>query len=298
MSAQRSFHSYPLVQFYVLVLGMLLIGSSASAQVIYQNDFSQYSMDGLYTEDDLDADWAIPRWEDGVRENRVAVTIGADSYDSNSASLVVSFPEGGAGTKNGGAQWILDLPGSYRMVRLEYRVMFGAGFDFVRGGKLPGLAGGTAPTGNAPADGFNGWTGRMMWRTDYRGTPGVIPQNWAYLSYYLKHPTSGYDQDGRSEDDLSWGRWGGRSWVTSGRWYRVTQLVLLNDAGQPNGRMWGWLNGRRMFYQTGLTFRHTEDLGIDKLYFSNFFGGGGSKWAPSKDEVMFFDDFDIQVILE
>ena len=273
----------------------LSCGQDAAAQRFYYNGFEQYEEGGVYTEDDLDIDWGLPVWEDGVREGRVSIVKGLDAFRGKT-SLAVLFPQGGYGTKRGGAQWQLDFPESYKMVRLRYRVKFGAGFDFVRGGKLPGLAGGTAPTGNTTADGFNGWTGRLMWRTDYEGEPGAVPQPLANVVTYLKHSRSGFDGSGRNEDNIYWlGSDGERIEITSGVWYRIVQTVKMNDRGRANGQAKTWLDGVKTSDVRGLKFRKTDDFGVDLFYFSTFFGGGNSDWAPSKDEVIYFDDFDLTI---
>jgi hypothetical protein len=51
---------------------------------------------------------------------------------------------------------------------LEYSVFFPAGFDFVLGGKMPGLYGGKegCSGGDAAED---CWSSRMMWRKDGNG---------------------------------------------------------------------------------------------------------------------------------
>lgn len=36
-----------------------------------------------------------------------------------------------------------------------------------------------------------------------------------------------------------------------------------------------WLEGRQVFQQTGMTYRTTDSLKIDGVFFSTFFGGGG-----------------------
>ena len=269
--------------------------SDCQAQVVYENDFSHYSQNQLYTKADWELDWLSPVWEDGIKEERVAISLVPDSRGDVGPSLAVLYPLGGVGTKDGGAQWKLDLPNVATQVRLRYRVKFGEGFDFVRGGKLPGLAGGSAPTGNAPADGYNGWTARMMWRTDYDGDPGVVPQTSANLVQYVKHPTSGFDQDGRDEDNYYWNDDGEPIEIEAGRWYVITQLVKLNKVGRANGRIKAWIDGQRVLDEKNIEFRYTDDLKVDVMFFSTFFGGGGDEWAPSKDEVIYFDDFDIEL---
>lgn len=265
-------------------------------QSIYENNFDHYEKDQIYTPDHLDLDWFFPGFEKGVEEGRVAIVTGPQAFRHRGASLAVLYPEGGSGTKLGGALWKLELPGSYKAVRLRYRVKFAEGFDFVRGGKLPGLAGGIAPTGSDQADGTNGWTGRMMWRTDYDGLPGEEPQNRANMVTYLKHTQSGFDQDGTQEDNLYWtDDIGDPIEIQAGVWYRITQWVKMNKIGRSNGRLKMFLNGTQVLDQRDLVFRTTDDLGIDVMYFNTFFGGSGPLWAPSKDEVIYFDDFEIEV---
>ena len=46
---------------------------------------------------------------------------------------------------------------------LEYRIRFDGNFPWTRGGKIPGLGGGTAPTGCVTTTGA-GFSARMMWR--------------------------------------------------------------------------------------------------------------------------------------
>ena len=52
----------------------------------------------------------------------------------------VFYPAGGDGPPGGGAQWIAEFDEGMEEAYLEYKVKFRSGFDFVRGGKLPGMA--------------------------------------------------------------------------------------------------------------------------------------------------------------
>ena len=44
------------------------------------------------------------------------------------------------------------------------RVKFGPNFDWVQGGKLPGLCGAECQTGCRQVSGVDGWSSRQMWR--------------------------------------------------------------------------------------------------------------------------------------
>lgn len=263
-------------------------------QVIYQNNFDQNSV-GRYTRNQLDADWNDPEFNDGVDEGRVTVVSGQDAFGGTGNSLAVAYPEDEAGTKRTGAQWQLELDGEYEEAYLSYRVKFADGFDFSRGGKLPGLAGGTAPTGNAPAEGDNGWTGRLMWLNESAGEPGDPEQPTSQAISYAKYADSGFNQDGRDEDETHWvDADGTRSEFESGVWYEITQRVVMNTPGVSDGIIQIWLDGELVHSQTDVLFRTVPDLKIDQVYFSTFFGGGNG-WETSKDETVFFDDFEVSV---
>lgn len=269
----------------------------AATQVIYENDFDQHSA-GLYTRALLDSDFNDPRFNDGVDEGRVTVVTGQDAHGGVGGSLAVAYPEGQVGTKETGAQWQLELDGEYEEAFLSYRVKFADGFDFVRGGKLPGLAGGSAPTGNAPADGDNGWTGRLMWLTDLGNDPNNPEQLVSNAISYAKYTDSGFDQTGRNEDEIHWiDSDGSRTQFESGQWYEITQRVKMNTPGESDGIIQVWLDGELVHDQTDVLFRTVPDLKIDQVYFSTFFGGGNSSWETSKDETVFFDDFEVSVPL-
>jgi hypothetical protein len=72
-------------------------------------------------------------------------------------------------------------------------------------------------------------------------------------------------------------------------WYTITQRVVMNTPGSANGLVEGYINGKLCATHTGLRFRDISTLQIDRVFFSNFFGGGGIK--PVQTENICFDDF-------
>ena len=263
------------------------------AQVVFENNFDQHATERVYTDDDLDDDFDEPRWNNGVTEGRVSIVRGSEAFGGTGSALAVAYPANLHGTSGGGAQWQYDLPDDYEELYLSYRVKFESGFDFVRGGKLPGLAGGSAPTGSNQATGTNGWSGRFMWRTDFKGVSGVPEQNVAEWISYAKYTDSGADGSGRDSDRAYWVESdGSRSVLNSDVWYTLSQRVKMNDPGQRNGILQIWLDGRLVHDQQNVLFRTENTFSIDKMYFSTFFGGGSS-WRTSKDEIAYFDDFKV-----
>lgn len=60
---------------------------------------------------------------------------------------------------------------AWESMMVSYEVAFDEGFDWVKGGKLPGLRGGSANgcSGGSQADGSDCFSTRIMWRTDGEG---------------------------------------------------------------------------------------------------------------------------------
>lgn len=189
-------------------------------------------------------------------------------YPADSASQLAAAT---ADTEHGGAQLYLAWRGGpVDDAYLRYYLRFPEGFDFVKGGKLPGLYGGRVNDGRKIPDGTNGFSTRYMWRT---GGAGEV---YAYLPTSVAHGTS-----------LGRGDW---TWPT-GVWIEVEQHVRLNSPGATDGQVQVWLNGILVFEQTGLTFRTVSTLQIEGLFFSTFFGGGDASWATPRDQYADFAGF-------
>jgi hypothetical protein len=83
------------------------------------------------------------------------------TYPAHSYSLLGS----------GGTQIYSPWGSSFQTMLLSYEVAFDSGFNWIKGGKLPGLRGGMNPgcSGGREADGSNCFTSRTMWRRDGAG---------------------------------------------------------------------------------------------------------------------------------
>jgi hypothetical protein len=229
-------------------------------------DFDRWT-EGPYSPARLASDWgAAPSWQDGISQGRAAIET-SDGGDGR--FLRVRYPKGGVGPKEGGVQFLVPLGRRYQDLYCAYRVRFAAGFDFVKGGKLPGLAGGAHNSGGHKPNGIDGFSARMMWRSG-----GSLVQ-------YLYHP----DQQGDYGEDLPWGRR-----VSSGRWYVVEHRLAMNTPGQRDGIVQGWLDGQLVLDRRDVRFRDVETLAVDVLFFSTFFGGSDPTWGPGRDEYVDFDD--------
>jgi hypothetical protein len=195
------------------------------------------------------------------------------------SALRVTYPAGSAsprshrsdGSPLGGAQVYLPFrSGSREAAQLSYAVRFAAGFDFVRGGKLPGLYGGTMTSGGRIPDGTNGWSARLMWRAAGAG------EVYAYLPSSQTHGTS-----------LGRGSW---HWQP-GRWHAVSERVRLNSPGHADGLISLAVDGEEVLNLDDVLFRTDERLAIDGVFFSSFFGGSDRSWASPRDQHVDFAAF-------
>jgi hypothetical protein len=191
-------------------------------------------------------------------------------YPADSASPNASRREG---KPIGGSQFYADLGIEPQdQLRLSYFVRFSENFEFVKGGKLPGLFGGVGNSGGEIPDGTDGFSTRFMWRKNGQG------ELYAYL------PTS--EVYGTSIGRGSWQ-------FKTGIWHHLEQVLTLNDPQTTDGRIQVFVDGVKVIDQKGLTFRSIADLKIEGLFFSTFFGGSDSSWATPNDVYIDFAEFSV-----
>ncbi|MGZ4618441.1 MAG: polysaccharide lyase [Frankiaceae bacterium] len=218
----------------------------------------------------------IPESRGAFGRKRMAIH---PSPDLPGPLLTVDYPAGSSsnaarredGTPPGGAQVYLRMSsGPVDTLHLRYYVRFPAGFDFVRGGKLPGLYGGDGASGGQVPDGTDGFSTRYMWRA------GGLGEVYAYLPTSKHYGTS-----------LGRGAW---TWRT-GRWTCIEQAVVLNTPGRDDGQITVWVDGDQVLHEDGLLFRTVPDLRIEGVFFSTFFGGNDETWSTPRDQKVQFAAF-------
>lgn len=166
----------------------------------------------------------------------------------------------------------------------RYRIRFDASWAPTSTGKLPGF-GGTydrAGWGGQPSDGRNGWSARGEF-----GPPnehGRLP-----IGSYV------YDAD-MVERGRTYGS--GHRWdvtLERERWYVVEQEIQLDTvamvdgvtAGQADGWLRAWVDGRLVLDRQGLHLRDTEDLAIETVWANVYHGG---KTPAPADMSLLIDD--------
>lgn len=247
---------------------------------------------GDYTKSDLLVDWGAGTSvfqgvdddpSDGTDDGRVSIV--NDPTGGTNRVLEVRYPKDASSSAHSGASWSYNFT-TETEVWAQYDVFIPGGTEFVRGGKLPGLAGGNR-------DDNPGFSNRMMWRStsvDGETSGGATaPVGSANLVYYTHHPAlpSG------AQDDFQWTDIGSGAWLepTTGEWHTVTQQVVLDSPGSNDGIIRGYWDGALMSEEVvGLT---DDSYGIDQFYFSTFYGGNDATWAPKTGQKFYFDNFEV-----
>lgn len=200
--------------------------------------------------------------------------VGVDAREPFDKAVRVEFPAGSAspsaarrfGSPEGGMQaYLRRIEGPVDDGYLRYGVRLSPDFDFRKGGKLPGLWGGTQVSGGRKPNGKNGFSTRLMWRAQGAGEVYLYAAGTA----------------GKSLGRGSW-RWQG------GRWACVEEHVVLNDPGKANGLIEVWLDGKKVYENSRLRYRTVRSLKIEGIFFSTFFGGGDPSWASPRDQYAEF----------
>lgn len=211
---------------------------------------------------------------------------GSASFPSPPGSVLqVTYPKGGFGSSGSGAQFysMWNSTGApFKTMLLTYEVAFDPSFDWVQGGKLPGLRGGPDP--NACSGGFQSdgtcFSTRIMWRKSGDGE--------AY-AYILIPNNLCSDQNVLCNDDYGTSLGRGQFRFQAGQWNRISLLVQLNSWAQiANGQIQVFYNDVLAITQQDLQFHSASDLSVGGLFFSTFYGGSDSSWAPSNTTHAYF----------
>lgn len=262
---------------------MLATASSASAQYgyVYWQGFEGHNSHQNYTQSMLQSDFPGYVWQQGMDTWRTYLS---GTSKSGNYALKVSYPAYTSGTQNSGAQFQYNLPynGKYNELYVEYDVRFSNNFEWQGGGKLPGIGGGGfAATGGNNANGYNGFSSRLMWRQGGRLA--------AYV-YRANHPSgANFGEDFYFKENGN----GADIRLQPNRWYRVKMRVHLNDVGQSNGHVAAWLDDKFVLWKGGIEWRKTNNLKIDNFMFSTFPGGGANDpyFTPTQTQSAWFDNF-------
>tara|TARA_R110001599_G_scaffold242831_2_gene442593 strand:+ start:351 stop:1154 length:804 start_codon:yes stop_codon:yes gene_type:complete len=176
------------------------------------------------------------------------------------------LPRGGAGFKS------VVFPSGVDRAAFSYWVRFPIGFDFVLGGKLPGLYGGKGNSGGKIPDGTDGFSFRLMWGK------GGLGKVYAYLPTSVRYGTALFDHEFQFQP---------------GQWHQIKQEVILNTPGKSDGIVRMWVDSQFLGEERDILMRTVSTLRINGMFFDVFFGGGDDRWAPKSDTHIDFSNFQL-----
>ncbi|KAI7876838.1 hypothetical protein K492DRAFT_134841 [Lichtheimia hyalospora FSU 10163] len=222
-----------------------------------------------------------------------------DNSSSDSAVMRVYYqkgsytPSGSDDDVAGGCQFYMSpFQGqAFKKGLVRYDVAFSENFDWVKGGKLPGIFGAShgtrGCTGGDMADGDNCFSVRLMWRENGEG------EAYAYL------PPSNHDlclTEGVLCND-EYGTSLGRGYLQFERqtWSTIEIFVQMDDIDRQNGILRVWQDNRPVIYIEGLSFRTIKAFAVSDLLFSTFYGGGSSDYAATNDTFTYFRNMQFSV---
>ncbi|KAL0574095.1 hypothetical protein V5O48_007854 [Marasmius crinis-equi] len=178
-----------------------------------------------------------------------------------------------------------------REVVASYRVMFERDWEWVKGGKLPGIFGGVGDlayrcSGGRQDERCKCFDVRLMWRQNGAGELYTyLPQTENNKSRLLAVPPLS-----RGNNDYGYSVGRGSFTFEKGRWMCISLRVRMNNVGQEDGELELVVDGCSVICVQGLTFRDSDEAVIKGMHFQTFFGGHGDDWASPKDQRAWFSE--------
>ncbi|KAI9256185.1 hypothetical protein BY458DRAFT_461424 [Sporodiniella umbellata] len=175
-----------------------------------------------------------------------------------------------------------------KQVTLEYSVYFPKSFDFVKGGKLPGIFGGSGEcTGGEEINSC--FTSRLMWRE------GGMGEVYSYLPHNKQRSDICDNKINICNSDYGYSL--GRSLFKfkKGAWTKVRQVIDLNTPDKKNGRIRLYVNGVKKVDIPKVLIRTKSTPKTIGIMFHTFFGGSDNTWRTPNTQYSYFKNFKFNV---
>ena len=214
--------------------------------------------------------------------------------------IQVTFPRGGYASKNGvNLKGFPSPPFPSKDITLKYRVYVPDDFDFVKGGKLPGVIWADGAGGR---DWGKGGSARLMWRRggvvvgylylsttvgSYNGTPNN-PMMKAQSNEFqdVVHHTNGAGLD-------VWRHGKDPMVLKRGEWNSIKIRVKLNSKNKSDGVLSIRVNNKKKRIKGVMYVRDPDEIPLSGVQFATWYGGGSSTYAPKKDEHLVVKAFSL-----
>ncbi|KZV81451.1 hypothetical protein EXIGLDRAFT_686001 [Exidia glandulosa HHB12029] len=242
-----------------------------------------------------------------VEKNTKGVThdvVDAVGAPSGTRAWEAFYPKGSynpSGTPRGGFGFYFSGPSSFDFTKatellFSYAVKFEDGFDWNKGGKLPGPYGGTT---EELAYGCSGgrqdardacFDLRLMFRANGAG------EIYAYLPDAKENDVLLQIKGSEKNPKYGFSIARGAYTFPTGEWTVVSERIKLNDADKANGEIELFVNGKSVINASGLVIRQHPEAVFRGAHFQTFFGGSSKDWGSPKDQKAWFADVSAAII--
>jgi hypothetical protein len=258
--------------------GNIVKPSSAKAAATateWNVNYQNYSDGATYTQANATTDMKELKFWDSNPTLSIKTWDATNQYKALRTKFTANQYGGGSGVT---AETNLADKNEYTM---EFKVYFEPGFEFSRGndgtkyggGKLPGLCGGSRPSGcNKKTDGMSA---RIMFRRDPTQTGPYIE-----LYHYWRNQPSSCGESYYLQG------------VTTGVWYTVKLRVNLGTASS-DGYTKVWVNGVEKKNIAKRYLASGQSWKLNGTMFHMFMGGNDSSWAPTADRYLMLDNYKV-----
>jgi len=232
-------------------------------------DYARWAPGRAYGRTEAATDWPAVAWFDEPGAGSV------EEFPAGSGRywLREDFPAGTFGGGRHGNKFAAELA-PRAAYTVEYDVHFPADWEFSQnnagphgGGKLPGLSGGSHPSGGHGKP--DGMSARPMWRRDSRFSPK--PQTYLELYLYWRNQTEKYGDRFFAQQ------------VEAGRTYRIKLRVELGTP-DTDGRVRLWIDDTLRLTQSVRFLAPGQDWKLSHYMHDVFYGGNDATWAPARDQ--------------
>ncbi|GAA5837538.1 hypothetical protein JCM3766R1_006837 [Sporobolomyces carnicolor] len=210
------------------------------------------------------------------------------SHDDNEPDIALSvmYPKGQyTQGEDGGASLSLDVFGQGKTrAMISYEVGFETNFDFVKGGKLPGLFGGSG-TCSGGRDSESCFSARFMWRAEGAGE-GATKKLSAPLYTYIPLYDGQCDESVTCHGDFGQSYNRGSFKFSAGQYTTLTEIAILNsdpsrDGTEANGYLAVYDGETLAFERSDLVWRTNATVFFSKVMAQTFFGGSTADYAST-----------------
>lgn len=241
----------------------------------------------------------LDKWENSKVWNIVKYVYGRDFLFNENDTIKAIYPKGSWSPSSGSLHgyggfdfYVQPIVFPYNEICFQYDIKFASNFEWVKGGKLPGLW-----IGDIGASGGNhinyGYSYRVAWKQygqveAYLYIPTNQSQDLILEPEYIKNDLYG--------DSL----WRGFTNFTKDKWYTITMYIKLNTFSKntpiisPNydGIISLKINNTTRIYNK-LVWSTKSNLLINGIMMDSFFGGSDVSYATINTTYIYFNNFKV-----